>query len=203
MSKLLNVLKKVVARPNPEMFLPPKLIMIDCEMTGVVPERDHLLQVAMLKLELKNNQYVEIGEPLVEYLGYPGKPMNEFQKQYLMQIIDKCNQSRLKPCDLKNKISKWLGSDAGKVMPCGDCIPTDIAFLYSKGCIERPDICDKGSIPGTFHYEFFDLNAIKAIARQKTGAKEKLELDENIHDALVDCRNQTKELNHFLAILLA
>lgn len=186
-----------------EAFLPEKLVMIDCEMTGVIPTRDKLLQVAMVKLELKNKQYNQVGQPLVEYLSYDGKPHNEFHKKYLADIFKICNASKLTSPELKIKIHDWLGKDfLGKATPVGDCVPVDMSFLYANDCINYPDIGDEGSILGTFHYEFFDMNSFKLIAREKTGEKEKLDLNKNAHDALVDCQNQIKELNHCLKILL-
>ena len=80
-------------------------------------------------------------------------------------------------------------------------------FLKEKGCIDESDIGDSGPIPGTFHYEYFDMNAPKALSRFKEGKKEDKKSmsgfdEENIHDALVDCRNQTLELNYVLRNLL-
>jgi oligoribonuclease (3'-5' exoribonuclease)/GNAT superfamily N-acetyltransferase len=188
-------------------FLPEDLLMLDCEMTGVIPSRDKLLQIAMLKLKLKDNQYEEVGEPLVLYLRHDGKPENDFHREHLEHIFERCNESNLQPGEAKEKICDWLGELKGKVTPCGDCVHTDLAFLYENGLLDRADIGDGGPIPGTFHYETFDLNPLKAMARHRTGAKEdRKELagydEENIHDALVDCRNQLKELNHYMKVLL-
>ncbi len=182
-------------------FLPEKVVMLDCEMVGVVPERDDLLQIAMLKLVLKGGQYEESGEPLNLFLHSDQKPSNQFHKEHLMHVFDACNKSDITPDQAKKQIHEWLGDWKGKVQPCGDCVPTDMSFLYAKGCADRPDINDSGQVPGTFHYEFFDLNAVKAIARTKVGKK--FEHDElPAHDALNDCKNQLVELNHYLEVLL-
>jgi oligoribonuclease (3'-5' exoribonuclease)/8-oxo-dGTP pyrophosphatase MutT (NUDIX family) len=188
-------------------FLPRDLVMTDCEMTGVVPDRDKLLQIAMIKLKLDGNQYVEYDEPLVLYMQHDGEPENDFQKKYLSHIFKQCNDSTLQPEEAKQQIHEWLGDLRGTVTPCGDCVPTDIDFMRHAGVIDTPDIGDDGPIPGSFHYEYFDMNGIKAIARHKAGKKEdKKELagydEEGIHDGLVDCRNQTKEFNHHLKTLL-
>ncbi len=186
-------------------FLPQNLIMVDCEMTGVREDRDHLLQAAFTMLDFQNGQYVETKEPLVLYMPYAGQPENDFQKKFLTHIFKKCNESTLTPEQGKEQLHAWLGELKGKVTPVGDCVPTDIAFLKAAGLVDRPDIDDDGPIPGTFHYEFFDLNSVKAFARQLKGEKFAISgLDEdNIHDALVDCRNQTIELNAFVNVLLS
>jgi oligoribonuclease (3'-5' exoribonuclease) len=190
-----------------ENFLPEYLVMVDAEMTGVVPKRDKLLQVAMVKLKLQGNQYVEYDRPLVLYFQHEGEPQNDFQNEHLSHIFERCNEATLQPGEAKEAICQWLGELKGKVTPCGDCVPTDIHFLKEKGCIDEPDIGDDGPIPGTFHYEYFDMNGIKALARHKAGKKEDVKEmagydEENVHDALVDCRNQTIEFNHHLKTLL-
>src|SRR5208282_5273806 len=64
-----------------ESFLPEDLVMVDGEFTNVLPKRDDLLQVAMLKLKLKDGQYVEVDEPLVLYMKYDGKPDRDFHRE--------------------------------------------------------------------------------------------------------------------------
>lgn len=184
-------------------FLPEYLIMIDAEMTGVIPERDHLLQLAMLKLKLNGMQYEIEGDPLVQYFPFDGQPENDFQKKYLKDIFKKCNDSVLSEEEARSQIESFLGSLKGKVQPTGDCVPCDMAFLFARGVIDRADIQDDKQVPGTFHFEYFELNPLKAFARQRMGKKFEVEgLDKNIHDALVDCQNQTKELNTYLKILM-
>jgi oligoribonuclease (3'-5' exoribonuclease) len=187
-----------------ETFLPDKMVMVDLEMTGVVPGRDKILQIAMLKLELQNLQYVEVAKPLVIYMKYDGKPENDFQKKFLAHIIEKCNQSDVVPEMAAKQIAEWMGDWTGKCIPVGDCVITDLNFLYADNLIKHNDIVNDEQVPGTFHYEIFDLNGVKCIARQKAGSKfdKELPLDENIHDALPDCRNQTLELNAFIKKLL-
>ena len=190
-----------------ESFLPEDLIMVDLEMTGVVPDRDKILQIAMLRLKLNGDQYDEVGEPLVLYLQHDGEPENDFHREHLEHIFKQCNESKLQPLEAKELISEWLGDLKGKVTPCGDCVHTDLAFLHHHGVIDRGDIIDGEPAPGTLHYEAFDLNPLKAMARQRTGRKEeKRELagydEENVHDALTDCKNQLLELNHYMQILL-
>jgi oligoribonuclease (3'-5' exoribonuclease) len=183
-------------------FLPEHLVMVDCEFSGVLPERDDLLQIAMLKLRLVNNQYEVFDEPLEIFLHSNKKPSCEFHRKFLKDVFRKANESYLEPEDAKQLIHDWLGKLKGVVTPAGDCVPLDLAFLYAKGCIDRGDIVDDKPVPGTFHYEVFDANSIKAIARQKMGKKEEIKMEPGEHNAVVDCVNQTKELNYFLEVLL-
>lgn len=190
------------------MFLPEKLVMVDCEMDGVVSTRDNLLQVGAIKLSLNKaeKRYEQEGDAFLAYLHSDSKPTKGFHRKFLLDVFKKCNESDLKPEQFKEDFHGWLGDWKGEATPVGDCVPTDIAFLLAKGCIDPCDYDDDDKpVKGTFHYEFFDLNSVKAIARQKAGEKFKIdgENTEGIHDALVDCENQTLELNQYLKILLA
>ena len=198
----MGFLSKVEAVEKKEYGLPEDLVMIDCEMTGVNPDIHSLLQVAALKLKLKDGQYTEEGEPFMFYLHSDEPPQSEFHKSYLIRIFEECNKSQKTPEDLKSEFHTWLGDLKGKVMPVGDCVPTDVNFLYTSKGGDRPDIGDDGPIEGTFHYEYFEMNPLKMLVEEITGAKLKVEgLDDGIHDALVDCRNQLIELNHCLSVV--
>jgi oligoribonuclease (3'-5' exoribonuclease) len=185
-------------------FLPDHLVMVDCEMTGVRPEEHSLLQVAMVKLCLIEGQYRFNPNILVAYLKNDASPSTPFHFEFLSHIFEKCNKSTLTCSELKAQISDWLGDLRGKVMPTGDCISCDMEFLYKNECIDRSGYLNDGTpVLGTFHYEQFDLNPIKLIARQKTGEKSKpAKSFAGKHDAVVDCFNQILELNHFIKILL-
>lgn len=196
---LINALHKVTAK---ESFLPEWLIMLDGEFDGVVPGKNKILQIAMLRLKLDGHQYKEDGA-LMFYLPHSGSPSNEFQKKYLAHIFKEANQSEHTLDQAKAEIEAFLGPLRGKVMPCGDCVPTDMEFLYQNGLAVRSEYRGDEAVPGTFHFEFFELNPLKALARQKLGKKFDIPgADPNIHDALVDVRNQLLELNIYLKVLL-
>jgi oligoribonuclease (3'-5' exoribonuclease) len=188
---------------HPEPFLPEHLVMVDCEMVGVRPDRDALLQVAMLKLQRCGNEYKVLKDPLNAFLAYPGQPHNDFHKQFLTHVFKKCNQSKLTPAELREQVHAWLGPLKGTATPVGDCVSTDIDFLLHNKVIDRSDIVNGKPVPGTFHYESFDLNPVKLITRHRLGHKAKPEgAYPREHDALADCVNQTLELNFFLKHLL-
>ena len=70
-------------------FLPDRLVMVDCEMTGVDETKHKLLQAAFVKLGLNGNQYQEVDEPLVIYFQHDGQPENEFHEKYLKPVFSK------------------------------------------------------------------------------------------------------------------
>jgi oligoribonuclease (3'-5' exoribonuclease) len=189
-------------------FLPDRLVMIDCEMTGLQWDKDDIIQIAALKLQLEGDQYVVVGDPFELFLHTDLTPESEFAKKYMAEVYKKANKSPYGYAEAADMLKVFLGDWAGKVSPVGDCVPTDIMFLLQKGVIKSSyyDLVDGKdvAVPGTFFYEFFDINAIKSIARQKMGIKFDKELPRlpGDHDALVDCYNQLTELNAFLSALL-
>lgn len=185
------------------MFLPSQLIMIDLEMTGVNPDTDDVLQIAMLQLELdEKHKAYKATKSLNAFLKHKGSPTRDFDKKYLSHVYKRCNKSPLTPKAFKRTMHDWLGDLKGKVTPTGDCVPCDVEFLYRSGCADRNYFDENdNSVEGSFHYEFFEINPLKIIAREILGEKDLVEKPHQEHDALGDCRNQLLELNKCLSIL--
>jgi oligoribonuclease (3'-5' exoribonuclease) len=190
-------------------FLPSKLVMLDLEMSGLNPKFDSILQVAALKLDLKGNRYVSHDLPFNNYLHFEGKPESDFAKTHMLEVYRQCNESDLGLEEVKENFEQWLGQDRGKLSPCGDCVPTDVLFMYTKGLIELAHYIGDTPVEGTFHYEYFDMNALKLVARTKVGREFDKDatfvatLKTGAHDALVDCLNQLEELNLIVGQLLS
>jgi oligoribonuclease (3'-5' exoribonuclease) len=189
---------------GPATFLPQRLVMVDCEMTGLNMAKDDIIQLAALKLMLKNGQYVQVGQEFNQFVHTDKEPESQFARQYMVEIYRKAQQSKLNYQDLGSLFKVWLGDWLGKVSPAGDCVPTDIMFLVNKGVITTSYYEGDEPVEGTFFYEFFDMNALKAAARTKVGSKfdKQLKRLPGDHDALIDCKNQTMELNAFLKVLI-
>ena len=184
-------------------FLPKKLLMLDCEMTGLDPRADDVIQLACIKLTLVNGQYVP-SEEFNEFVHTDKQPETEFAKTHMMEVYEQANASTMDYAGLRSKLETFLGDDVGLLSPCGDCVPTDVMFLYMKDVISLSKFNGDTPVAGTLHYEYFDANSIKLVARHKEGYKfdKELPLLPGAHDALIDCKNQTMELNAILKVLL-
>ncbi len=176
--------------------------MIDCEMSGLRVGVDELLQVSAVILRLDGIIYTE-ERHFDTYLHTKNRPVTDFDSKYLSDIYHKCNGSPDTPASVYKAFKEFIGTDT-KLVPCGDCVITDLEFLYNYGILDRNYYEGDTSVEGTLDYEIFDLNALKCLSRTKKGFKsdKSLVLDSGIHNALVDCRNQTLELNHYLEVLL-
>src|ERR1035437_9300348 len=155
-------------RGGQKSFLPTRLIMLDCEMSGLDPKVDDLLQVAALKLELQGDRYVALDE-FNEFLRSDAQPTSDFAREHMTEVYRQANESPLSAEDLRLQFQMWLedGGWLGDVSPCGDCVPTDVLFLYEKGVISLSHFEGDTPVPGTFHFEYFDMNSIKMVARHK------------------------------------
>jgi len=201
----------IIAEPVKD-GLPEKMVMLDCEMSGTRPKEDIVLMIALtMLLRQEDNTYKEDPnkEPCVIYIKTDKKPTRKFDKQFLTHIYEICNSDKAVTKEqAKQMIIDWLGDDKGKLQPCGDCVPFDVMFLAFNDIIE-PNYYDEddNAVPGTFHYEYFDMNAPKQILNSKMKKKVNLKTHpdydhEGVHDALVDDRNQLLELNELIKGLL-
>lgn len=189
-----------------QQFLPQRLVMLDCEMTGLNVPVDDVIQIAALKLELQGGQYVQTSGPEFNiFLHTDKKPESEFARKNMGLIYEEANKSTINYVEARKLLHEWLGDWCGKVSPAGDCVPTDILFLFAKGVISLSHFDGDTPVEGSFHFEYWDMNAIKAIARQKAGTKfdRMLPRIPGDHDALVDCKNQLTEMNGIIAMLLS
>lgn len=185
-------------------FLPDRLVMLDCEMTGLNVATDDVIQIAALKLERDGVQYRATGTPFNMFLHTDLQPESEFARTHMVDIYKKANASTMGYAEARIALKEWLGDWWSIVSPAGDCVPTDVMFLAQKGVISLSHYVGDVPVPGTFHYEYFDMNAIKAIARTRVTYKFDKELKRlpGDHDALIDCYNQLTEMNAFLDVLL-
>lgn len=200
----LEASQRLQASETSTSFLPDRLVMIDCEMTGLNFKTDDVIQIAALKLERIGSQYVSRGEPLNLFLHTDLQPHSEFARTHMIEVYKKANASDLGYEEARDQLKEWLGDWWSQVSPVGDCVPTDIRFLAEKGVISTSYYEQDTPVPGTFHFEFFEINPLKLVARTKVGYKfdKELKVLPGAHDALIDCYNQLTELNAILETLL-
>lgn len=195
---------RLAASETTTSFLPDQLVMIDCEMTGLNVAKDDVIQIAALKLRREGNAYIAHGAPFNVFLHTDLQPTSEFARTHMAEVYRKANEATTTYPEAADALKAWLGDWWSRVTPVGDCVPTDIMFLAAKGVITTSYYEQDTPIPGTFFYEYFDMNAIKLVARSKVGFKfdKELKMLPGAHDALIDCYNQLTELNAILGTLL-
>jgi len=124
--------------------------MLDCEMSGLDPKVDDLLQIAAMKLEFDGVRYNEVDEINI-FVHSDKTPNSAFALEHMTEVYRKSNESTVTLEMARTLLLGFLQDWAGNVSPCGDCVPTDILFLYEKGVVNLAGFNGDTPVPGTFN----------------------------------------------------
>ena len=170
---------------------PSNLIWIDLEMTGLRPERHHIIEVATVVTDasleiLAHGPDLVIGQSEQVLSG-----MNEWNLEHHTRsgLLDEVRASRCTLADAERLTVEFLArwAPAGASPICGNSICQDRRFLYR----HMP------RLEGWFHYRNLDVSTVKILAQrwvpevaaafEKTGA----------HRAPDDILESIRELRHY------
>lgn len=171
------------------------LAWIDLEMTGLDPERDVILQAALI---VTDRELV----PLDEYCCDIWQPESalEGMSPFVRDMHDKnglLTRVRGSRVDLREAQRQLLSRIAARceqpAILCGNSIWVDRGFLdrYMPG------------LTGYLHYRMIDVTTVRLLVERWFGAEgsfSKSQVGE--HDALVDIRNSIAELRHYRSLLV-
>lgn len=170
------------------------LVWLDLEMTGLDPQRDVILQAAVI-LTTKDLT------PLEEYACDIWQPEHELEKMTPFVrdmhekngLIDRVRGSKLElqaaEKRLLERIAGWCPYPA---ILCGNSVGQDKRF------VDR----HMPGLAGYLSYRILDVSSLKLLARYWYGDSAVFQKpEEGEHDALVDIRNSIAELRHYRALL--
>ncbi|HVW28374.1 MAG TPA: oligoribonuclease [Polyangiaceae bacterium] len=166
------------------------LVWLDLEMTGLDPQRDVILQAAVI-LTTKDLT------PLEEYACDIWQPEHELEKMTPFVrdmhekngLIDRVRGSKLElqaaEKRLLERIAGWCPYPA---ILCGNSVGQDKRF------VDR----HMPGLAGYLSYRILDVSSLKLLARYWYGDSAVFQKpEEGEHDALVDIRNSIAELSHY------
>jgi oligoribonuclease len=166
------------------------LVWLDLEMTGLDPQRDVILQAALI-VTTKDLA------PLEEYACDIWQPDNELAKMTPFVrdmhekngLVDRVRASKLElqaaEKRLLERIASWCTYPA---ILCGNSVGQDKRFLDR----HMPGLA------GYLSYRILDVSSIKLLARYWYGDSAVFQKpEEGEHDALIDIRNSIAELSHY------
>ena len=170
------------------------LAWIDLEMTGLDPERDVILQAALIVTDRDL-------QPLDEWSGDVWQPPSALERMspFVRDMHDKngllarVNSSRV---DLREAQRQLLARISAlceyPAVLCGSSIWVDRTFLDR----HMPGLA------GYLHYRMVDVTSIKLLVERWHGQQAVFQKPmEGEHDALVDIRNSIAELRHYRKLL--
>lgn len=174
---------------------PANLAWVDLEMTGLDPDRDAILQAALIvttaDLEPLEEWCVDVWQP-EDTLGRMGPFVRDMHEK--TGLVSRVRASRIELRDVERglleRISGWCTHPA---MLCGNTISQDRRF------IDRHML----GLAGYLHYRMVDVSTLKTLARLWYGEASVFQKPEaGAHDALFDIQQSILELSYYRRTLL-
>lgn len=167
------------------------LIWIDMEMTGLVPDTDRIIEIALL---VTDSQLNIVAEGPVLVLHQPESvldAMDAWNKSTHARsgLIDRVRASRLTEADAEREALAFLEQHVpANVSPmCGNSICQDRRFLARS----------MPRLEGHFHYRNLDVSTLKELVRRWKPELAKGFAKEGKHEALADILESLEEMRFY------
>jgi oligoribonuclease len=172
------------------------LVWVDCEMTGLDPERDRLIEIAV----------IVTGPNLEPRIEGPVLVIHQSDEQLALMdawnrgthgksgLTDKVKASTVTEAQAEEEILQFIGKYVGKQQSpmCGNSIGQDRRFLVKY----------MPRLEAFFHYRNLDVSTLKELARRwKPDAYASFK-KRQLHTALADVHESIDELAHYREHLL-
>ncbi|MBL8521829.1 MAG: oligoribonuclease [Betaproteobacteria bacterium] len=173
------------------------LIWIDMEMTGLVPETDRIIEVAIVITDVQLNAIAEGPVLVVKQSDAVLNGMDAWNQSTHKKsgLIDKVKASTLTEPDVEAQVIDFLKEHvpAGTSPMCGNSICQDRRFLARW----------MPKLEAYFHYRNLDVSTLKELAKRwkpeiMSGMKK-----HGKHEALADIYESIEELKYYRANFLA
>jgi oligoribonuclease len=174
-----------------------RLIWIDLEMTGLVPDSDRIIEIATVVTDADLRVIAEGPVVAVHQPDAVLAAMDEWNTRThgASGLIARVRASRADEAAAERETLEFLAAhvDAGKSPMCGNSICQDRRFL-ARGmpALER-----------YFHYRNLDVSTVKELARRWAPDVAAAVAKESRHTALADVHESIEELRHYRAKLFA
>jgi oligoribonuclease len=172
------------------------LVWVDMEMSGLVPDRDRILEVAMVVTDSELNT---IAEAPVYVLHQPDEvldAMDSWNKATHGKsgLVDKVRASRLAEAEVEARILEFLKPVVGeRVAPlCGNTVHQDRRFMARY----------MPAFDAYLHYRIVDVSTLKELAKRWHPEVLAGFTKEGKHEALADVYESIEELRHYRAAFL-
>jgi oligoribonuclease len=173
------------------------LIWIDLEMTGLYPDRDRIIEIAVVVTDAQITSRIEGPVFAIHQSDATLDAMDAWNKATHGRsgLIERVKASEIDEAHAQAQVIEWLSQyvKAGKSPMCGNSICQDRRFLAN----HMP------ALEAFFHYRNLDVSTLKELARRwKPAALEGIKKAQ-AHTALADVHESIDELLHYRQHLLA
>lgn len=170
---------------------PNALIWIDMEMSGLNPETDRVLEIAIVITDAQLNTVAEAPVLVVHQPDSVLDVMDNWNKSTHKKsgLIDRVKASTLSEADVEDQMVAFLAQYVPKgVSPiCGNSVHQDRRFLVKY----LPRLDDY------FHYRLIDVSTLKELARRWKPEVLAGMVKHGKHEALADIHESIAELRYY------
>jgi oligoribonuclease len=167
------------------------LVWLDMEMSGLDPEKERILEVAVV---VTSAELEVVAEGPVLVIHQPDSlldGMDAWNKSTHGRsgLIDKVKQSTLTEAQAEEQLIAFLSQHvpAGKIPLCGNSIGQDRRFMVRY----------MPRLEAFFHYRSVDVSTLKELARRWKPEVVKSFQKKSRHEALADIHESIDELRHY------
>lgn len=172
------------------------LIWIDLEMTGLKPESDRIIEIAVVVTDPMLSVRVEGPVFAIHQSDAVLDGMDAWNKgtHGKSGLIDRVRASTVNEAEAEARVIEFLAAyvPAGKSPMCGNSICQDRRFLAK----------DMRGLEAFFHYRNLDVSTLKELARRWKPAAMDSFKKAQAHTALADIHESIDELVHYRTHLL-
>jgi oligoribonuclease len=167
------------------------LVWLDMEMTGLDPDRDRVIEVAIVVTDSQLNTLAEAPVLVVHQSDAVLDAMDHWNKSTHTRsgLIDKVKASVLNESAVEDQLLAFVARYVpGKVSPmCGNSICQDRRFLARHML----------RLEAYFHYRNLDVSTVKELARRWKPEIVKGLVKQGKHEALADIYESIEELKYY------
>ena len=172
------------------------LVWLDCEMTGLDPEVERIIEIAVVVTGPDLEPRIEGPVLVIHQSDAQLDLMDKWNKgtHGKSGLIDKVKASRVTEAQASRQLVEFLSHyvGAGKVPLCGNSISQDRRFLVKY----MPEL------DAFFHYRNIDVSTLKELAKRWSPEVHKAFKKKQRHTALADVHESIDELAHYRANFL-
>ena len=186
-----------IAESNPAAPVPvlkksdQNLVWLDCEMSGLDPEKEHLLEIAVVVTSPDLSVRIEGPVFVIHQSDAVLDAMDSWNKgtHGRSGLIDKVKASTVDEAEAEKQLIEFIGRyipKQGSPM-CGNTIGQDRRFLVKY----------MPKLEAYFHYRNLDVSTLKELAKRWKPAAYNSFKKQQAHTALADVHESIEELAHY------